>query len=69
MAHPIPFQHRLVCSVREVTDRKQQRIIGRTKLYEMIADGRIETKKVDGRRLIVVASLLELLGVRENDAA
>ena len=30
--------------------------LGRSKVYEMIADGRIETVKVDGRRLVRLKS-------------
>ena len=44
--------------------------LGRTKLYEAMADGRLVSIKIDNRRLVVVASLLEMLKPeRLNDAA
>jgi hypothetical protein len=33
---------------------------GMTKFYELMANGRVETKKVDGMRLVSVASLKKL---------
>ena len=33
---------------------------GLTKFYELVADGRVETKKLDGMRLVSVASLKKL---------
>ena len=40
--------------------------LGRTKLYELINNGEVETVRVGRRRLVVVKSLLELLGQRRN---
>ena len=37
--------------------------LGRTKLYELINEGRIETVRIGRRRLIKVSSLKRLLGV------
>ena len=34
--------------------------LGRTKLYELIATGRLKAVKVDGRRLVTYASLEQL---------
>lgn len=35
--------------------------LGHTKIYELIADGRLKTVKIDGRRLVVYSSLEALL--------
>lgn len=35
--------------------------LGRSKIFELIAEGRIRSVKVDGRRLILKRSLVELL--------
>jgi excisionase family DNA binding protein len=43
----------------EFVSVQQARVVtglGRSKIYEMIADGRIETVKVDGRRLVRLRS-------------
>lgn len=39
--------------------------IGRTKTYALINDGRIETRKIDGRTLIVDASVKRLFELEE----
>jgi hypothetical protein len=57
----IPFVARSFSSVREIT--LEERIIGRSKLYELIADGRVKTVKVDGKTLVVVPSLLAVMGL------
>lgn len=36
--------------------------IGRSKLYELIAEGRVETRKIGKRTVIPAASLHRLLG-------
>jgi hypothetical protein len=54
-----------------VTVRDALRIsgLGNTKLYELIADGRLRSTTIDGRRLINYASLKQLLTGAEADAA
>ena len=39
--------------------------IGHTKFYELIGDGRIQTKMIDGRRLVIYSSLEKLLGIAD----
>ena len=58
MATTIPFRERLSCTIAEACAATG---IGRTKIYEALSDGRLESVKVDNRRLIIVASLLRLL--------
>jgi hypothetical protein len=36
--------------------------VSRSRMYELDAEGQIRTVKVGGRKLVIVASLLELLG-------
>lgn len=54
----IPFRERPSCTVDEATAASG---IGRTKLYELTAEGRLETFQIGRRRLIRVPSLLRLL--------
>ncbi len=56
----IPFAHRLTCTVAEAC---QATGLGRTKIYELIGNGRVTTTTVGRRRLVVVQSLLSLLGI------
>jgi hypothetical protein len=42
---------------------------GRSTICELIADGTLESRKVNGRRLIVVVSVLKLLGLDRQLAA
>lgn len=58
MATNIPFRERISCTITEACVASG---IGRTKLYEAMRDGRLESVKVDNRRLVLVASLLRLL--------
>jgi len=46
---------------RTMTDGSELTGVGRRKLNVLIAERRIESLKIDGRRLIVVLSLLKLL--------
>jgi excisionase family DNA binding protein len=66
MTAQIPFQERLTCTIQEACEASG---LGRTKLYEMLGDGRLESTKVDSRRLINVPSLLKAVGWREPEAA
>jgi excisionase family DNA binding protein len=54
----IPFRERPTCTIEEASDVSG---IGRTKLYELIGAGQIETLMIGRRRLIRVPSLLRLL--------
>jgi excisionase family DNA binding protein len=53
----IPFAHRLACTIAEACEVTG---LGRTKLYELIGDGRVETTTIGRRRLVIVQSLLSL---------
>jgi hypothetical protein len=62
MAPEIPFRQRLCCSVREACLTSSW---GHDKIFRLIKEGRLESRKIDGRRMIVIASLLQLLGLDE----
>ena len=53
----IPFYERISCTV---PDALQATGLGRTKLYELIGKGVVETTKVGTRTLVMVASLKRL---------
>lgn len=57
MTLTIPFHERITCTV---PDALQATGIGRTKLYDLIGKGLVETTKVGTRTLVVVASLKRL---------
>jgi hypothetical protein len=54
----IPFAERPSCTIEEAC---QATGLGRTKLYEEMAAGRVQTTYVGRRRLVLVPSLLRLL--------
>ncbi|WP_372482714.1 helix-turn-helix domain-containing protein [Bradyrhizobium ivorense] len=54
----IPFAQRLTCTIEDACEVTG---LGPTKLYELIAAGRIVTTTIGRRRLVVVRSLLALL--------
>ena len=56
----LPFDQRLTCTVAEACEATG---LGRTKIYELIGDGRVTTTTVGRRRLVIVQSLLALVGV------
>ena len=56
----IPFAQRLTCTVAEACEATG---LGRTKLYELISDGRVGTTTIGRRRLVLVGSLLALVGL------
>jgi hypothetical protein len=57
---------RITCTVRAALEASG---LGRTKLNELLASGRLESVKIDGRRLIIWASLQKLLvPIRVRDA-
>jgi hypothetical protein len=53
----IPFAERPYCGI---TQARQATSLGRTKIFAMLKSGEIESVLVNGRRLIVVQSLLRL---------
>jgi excisionase family DNA binding protein len=55
----IPFAQRLTCAVAEACEVTG---LGRTKLYQLIGNGRVSTTTVGRRRLVLVQSLLALVG-------
>ena len=61
-----PFSERVTCTVSEACAASG---LGRTKIYEVLADGRLQSIRVDRRRLIVVKSLLKLLEPEQRRVA
>ena len=61
----LPFAQRLTCTVAEACEVTG---LGRTKIYELIGDGRVTTTTVGRRRLVIVQSLLALVGVNATPA-
>lgn len=59
-ARRIPFLERPTCTIAEACDAIG---LGRTKLYELIGGGDIDTITIGRRRLVRVASLLKLLKI------
>jgi hypothetical protein len=60
----IPFSQRVTCTIAEGCEASG---LGRTKIFEAISDKRLQSTKVDGRRLIYVASLLKMLGATDPE--
>jgi hypothetical protein len=58
MAANIPFRERISCTIPEACAATG---LGRTKIYEEISAGRVQTSKVGARTLIVVDSLVALI--------
>jgi len=58
MTSAIPFRERLSCTIPEACAATG---LGRTKLYEQIGAGRVQTRKFGTRTLIVVESLVALI--------
>jgi excisionase family DNA binding protein len=56
----LPFAQRLTCTVEEACEATG---LGRTKIYELIGNGRVTTTTIGRRRLVSVQSLLALVGV------
>jgi hypothetical protein len=63
LMNAIPFDQRISCTVDEACLVSG---LGRTKIYEEISAGRIETKKIGKRTLVVVKSLLKRFGNEET---
>ncbi len=58
MHDAIPFSERLTCTINEACEATG---LGRTKLYELIGAGHVDTTSIGRRRLVVVRSLRALL--------
>jgi hypothetical protein len=58
MAANIPFRDRISCTIPEACAATG---LGRTKMYEEIGAGRVQTRKFGTRTLIVVDSLVALI--------
>ncbi|WP_445217989.1 helix-turn-helix domain-containing protein [Bradyrhizobium sp. Pa8] len=56
----IPFAERLTCTIDEACEATG---LGRTKLYELIGAGQLDTRTVGRRRLVLVSSIRTLLDV------
>lgn len=54
----VPFHDRITCTVPEAC---QAIGLGRSKLYELIAEGQLRTTTIGRRRLVLVNSLLTLV--------
>jgi excisionase family DNA binding protein len=54
----LPFRERLTCTIAEACEATG---LGRTKLYELIGQGCLETTTIGRRRLVLVRSLFALL--------
>ena len=59
----VPFADRLACTVDEACSAVG---LGRTKLYELIGEGQIETTSIRRRRLVLVRSLVALIDGRRR---
>jgi hypothetical protein len=58
MNSSIPFRERISCTIPEACAATG---LGRTKMYEEIGAGRVQTRKFGARTLIVVDSLVALI--------
>jgi excisionase family DNA binding protein len=59
----IPFSQRLSCTIDEACKATS---LGRTKVYELIGDGRLATTTIGRRRLVIVRGLLSLLEANKS---
>lgn len=56
MAGAIPFRDRLTCTVKEAM---QATGIGKTRMFELLASGEVQSMMDGGRRLVRVRSLID----------
>lgn len=56
--HAIPFEQRPTCTISEACEATG---IGRSKLYELMGAGQLDTTWIGRRRLVRVPSLLRLV--------
>jgi excisionase family DNA binding protein len=66
MAAEIPFTQRITCTIPEACNGTG---LGRSKIYEMMDAGAIQSTKQGKRRLIIVRSLVKLLDPQAEQAA
>lgn len=59
----IPFAERLTCTIAEACEATG---LGRTKLYELIGEGHLDTTTIGRRRLVLVRSLQTLLELNDT---
>jgi hypothetical protein len=59
MTATVPFRERISCTIPEACSATG---IGRSKLYEEITAGRVVTRKVGKRTLVLVQSLEKMIG-------
>lgn len=59
----IPFDQRVTCTIADACEATG---LGRTKIYELIGDGRLVATSVGRRRLVIVASLLMLIQMNRS---
>lgn len=57
----IPFQERITCTI---TEACQAIGLGKTKVYDLIANGQLKTTMIGRRRLVMVSSILSLVAER-----
>jgi hypothetical protein len=60
MTLTIPFRDRISCTIPEASAATG---LSRSKLYQEIAAGRVETSKIGGRTLVLIPSLENLIAV------
>jgi hypothetical protein len=68
MSSIIPFRERISCTIPEACAATG---LGRTKIYEEIGAGRVQTRKFGTRTLVVVDSLVALIdpGAKNSPAS
>ena len=59
----IPFAQRLACTIAEACEATG---LGRTKLYELIGEGLLDTTRIGRRRLVLVRSLRTVLEAEDE---
>jgi excisionase family DNA binding protein len=62
----IPFRDRFSATIAEACEATG---VGRTKIYELIKDGRVETRKIGTRTLVLVPSLLAAIDPQLSEHA
>jgi excisionase family DNA binding protein len=62
-ATSIPFAQRLTCTIAEACDATG---LGRTKIYELIGAGYLDTATIGRRRLVLVRSLHVLIAAKAD---
>jgi excisionase family DNA binding protein len=63
VAVTIPFAQRLACTIAEACEATG---LGRTKIYELIGAGYLDTTTIGRRRLVLVRSLQALISAKPD---